>query len=213
MKLPNLSLLVKFQGDGFNCSNCGRMRPSTKYLLRNQDEVLSRFCLCDECQDKGYDVRFTPRSEVNDRRWSDDHERQERLLRKRRVTLSRKMETGVAEQVGGRRQPGSGNTSHAKGDVRKMDHWRLEHKFTDSLSGYRLLVADLAAVVSHANLVGEWPGLIVAFRKLKRDFVVIPYELFLWVVEILDADPTINRRSTAAKRQPTTSEGEPSGSD
>ena len=211
MKNPTFSLLIKFQGEGFNCSNCGRMRPTTKYQIRCQELVVAQFNLCDTCQDKGYEVKFTPRSEVNDRRWTDDHERQERLVRKRQVVLSRKFETGVAAQIGGRRQPGSGNTSHAKADVRKMDRWRLEHKYTDSVSGYRLLVADLAAVVSHANLVGEWPGLIVAFRKLKRDFVVIPYELFLWVVEILDADPTLTRRSAAAKHKPTSPESKPPG--
>lgn len=195
MKPGTFSLIIKYMGEGYRCSNCGRVRASTRYEV--QDEKGNRmtgFRLCDECQDHGYEVRLTPRSVANETRTLNDHERRERLLKKRRVRLSRELEAGVAEDIGGHTTPGSGNTTHAKADIRKMDQWRLEHKFTDSCAGYRLNVADLAAVVNHANRFGEWPGLIVNFRKLKRSFVVLPYELFLWVVEILNADPTINKR-------------------
>ena len=206
----SFSLFIKFQGEGFNCSNCGRMRSTTKYQLRDGEVVMATFKLCDECQDRGYEVRFTPKSPGNERRLVNDHERRDRLLRKRRVRLSRKMEAGVAEDIGGHTMPGSGNTKHAKADIRKMDQWRLEHKFTDSVAGYRMLVEDLAAVVTHANLFGEWPGLIINFRKLKRSFVVIPYELFLWVKDILNADPTLDKRPKRSAKE-AVSEDQPPG--
>lgn len=189
----SFNLFIKFLGEGFHCSQCGRMRVTTKYQLRDGDLILATFRLCDECQDKGYEVKFTPKDVVGERALIQAHERRDRLLRKRRVRLSRKLEAGVAQDIGGRTMPGSGNTKHAKADIRKMDQWRLEHKFTDSVAHYRLMVEDLAAVVNHANMFGEWPGLIINFRKLKRAFMVIPYELFLWVKDILDADPALNK--------------------
>lgn len=213
MKIGTHSLLIKYLGEGFCCSNCGRVRASTKYELRDTNgKCVAGFRLCDDCQDRGYEVRFTPCDLASLTRTAHDRERRERLLRKRRVRLSRELEAGVAQDVGGRRTPGSGNTSHAKADIRKIGQWRLEHKFTDNRSSYSLHVADLAAVISHANMFNEWPGLILNFRKLKRSFVVLPYELFLWVVEILDADPTIDRRP---KNRPEAalSETESSGQD
>jgi hypothetical protein len=208
----SFKLFIKYLGEGYRCSNCGLLRSSTKYQLRlENDDKIAEFRLCDACQDKGYEVRFTPK-EARDIAARDVQERRDRLMRKRRVKLSRRLETGLAVDVGGRTTPGSGNTKHAKDDVRVMDKWRLEHKFTDHLTQYSLKVADLAAVVRHANLAGEWPALVLAFRKLQRSFVVIPYELFLWVVEILDADPTLDRGPTRRTKK-SSSEDQSAGSD
>ena len=71
----------------------------------------------------------------------------------------------------------------AGADVRRVDEWRLEHKYTDSLTGFRITVDMLDAVIRHANTMGEWPGLIFNFNKLKRSFVALPYEVFLELVE------------------------------
>jgi len=189
------SLIIKFIGNGYSCSRCGRMRPSTHYrFMDNDEQQMASFKLCDECQDRGYEVVLTPRNPMQEKKSISDFERKQRLIKKRQVRLSRELETGYAEAIGGKTMPGSGNGPHAKADIRKMGQWRLEHKFTDSKAGLRVLVADLISVMEHANMFGEWPGLIVNFRKLGRSFVMIPYELFLWVVEILNADPTLDKR-------------------
>jgi hypothetical protein len=172
----NLELVIRYLGFGKRCSGCGRVRETTRYEIRQGEQQLQEFLVCDACQDAGYVVKFqvhrpstTTKSE-----------------RKKRIKISRKLEQGVAADIGGRTTPGSGNQD-TKGDIRKIDEWRLEHKFTDSVKGYRLLVDSLSTVVHHANLAGEWPGLVINFRRLKRQFVVIPYELFLAIVEKLRA--------------------------
>ena len=165
-------LTIRYCGKGYNCSNCGRNREATSYVLSLEGKVLQQFMLCDGCQDQGYTIRFTPKKppiyHISEKR--------------RRIKLSRRLEEGLARDVGGHTQPGSGNQD-AKGDVRVVNEWRLEHKFTDSKSSYTLKVEELAAVVRHANLAREWPGLIITFRQLARQFAIIPYELFLEIVE------------------------------
>jgi len=165
-------LAIQFRGTGMTCNGCGRNRETTCYTLRLDGKPIQDFALCDSCQDDGYVVKFTPKREplysAADRR--------------RRVRTSQKLEQGLARDVGGRTQPGSGNQD-AKDDVRVIGEWRLEHKYTDSVRSYTLLVEDLAAVVRHANLALEWPGLVLTFRKLARKFVIIPYEIFLEMVE------------------------------
>jgi hypothetical protein len=203
MKNTTLTILVRYLGSGYKCSHCGRVRESTRYQVRGErGKVLSDFRLCDECQDKGYELKVTVADVEQAFAVISNSERRERLLRKRQVRLSRQLETGVANDISGHVMPGSGNTTHAKADIRKMDQWRLEHKYTDSKSGYRLNVVDLAAVVDHANRFREWPGLIINFRKLARSFVVIPYELFLWVAEILNDDPANDKRFTKRPQAP-----------
>lgn len=165
-------LAIHFRGTGKNCSHCGRNRETTSYVLSLDGRPIQEFALCDSCQDEGYVIKFTPRRDAVC----------SSMDRRRRVRLSRKLEQGLARDVGGKTQPGSGNQD-AKDDVRVVDEWRLEHKFTDSIKSYTLLVADLAAVVRHANLALEWPGLVITFRKLARKFVIVPYELFLEMVE------------------------------
>ena len=165
-------LFIHYCGHGYNCDCCGRNREACSYTLSIDGVVLQKFMLCDDCQDDGYTIKFTPKKppiySVSEK--------------KRRIKLSRRLEEGLAKDVGGHTQPGSGNQD-AKSDVRVVDEWRLEHKFTDSKSSYTLKVEDLATVVRHANLAREWPGLIITFRKIARQFAVIPYELFLEIVE------------------------------
>lgn len=170
----SLELVIRYLGMGERCSNCGRTRETTRYTIRQGNVQLQEFRLCDACQDDGFVVRFTPK------RQSPSSTKE----RKRRIRVSRKLEKGVAEDIGGKTQPGSGNQD-AKADVRKVDEWRIEHKYTDSVKGYRVLVDDLSTVIRHANLAGEWPALVLNFRRLGRKFAVVPYELFLEIVEKL----------------------------
>lgn len=171
----SLELGIRYVGFGLVCSNCGRVRETTRYVLRNEatEELLQEFRLCDACQDKGFVIRFKPF--IN---------QAEDFIRARRVKISQKLERGLAKDVGGKVQPGSGNKD-AKSDVRIVGAWRLEHKFTDSVKSYTLLVRDLSAVIRHANLAGEWPALVLTFRALARKFAILPYELFLEFVEKL----------------------------
>jgi hypothetical protein len=167
-------LVVRYLGFGERCSNCGKVRETTRYTIRQKEVLLQQFRLCDACQDRGFAISFNPKPNHVER--SND--------RKRRIKISRKLERGVAEDLGGRTTPGSGNRD-VKADIRKVDEWRIEHKYTESLKGYRILVDDLSAIIKHANLAGEWPAMVLNFRKLKRQFAIIPYELFLEIVEKL----------------------------
>lgn len=167
-------LVIRYLGYGERCSQCGKVRETTRYTLRQGQTQLQQFKLCDACQDGGFSIAFNPKpvqvDKVKDRR--------------RRIKISRNLERGVAEDLGGHTTPGSGNKD-TKADIRKMDEWRIEHKYTESTKGFRMQVDDLSAVIKHANMAGEWPAMVVNFRKLKRQFVVIPYELFLGIVERL----------------------------
>jgi hypothetical protein len=167
-------LIIRYLGHGDRCSNCGRSRETTRYTIRQGDDLLQQFKLCDACQDKGFAVQFNPRTPSAER--SKD--------RRRRIKISRKLEKGVAEDLGGHTTPGSGNQD-TKSDIRKVDEWRIEHKYTDSVKGYRVQVEDLSTVIKHANMAGEWPALLLNFRKLGRQFAIVPYEWFLEIVEKL----------------------------
>lgn len=167
-------LAIKYAGFGERCSHCGKVRETTKYTLRQHSERLQYFKLCDACQDKGFVIAFSPKPDsaegVKERR--------------KRIKISRRLERDVAVDLGGRTTPGSGNRD-TKADIRKIDEWRIEHKYTDGTKGYRVLVEDLRSLVKYANMAGEWPAMVVTFRKLKRQFAIIPYELFLGIVEKL----------------------------
>lgn len=169
-----LELVIRYLGFGERCSSCGRTRETTRYTIRQGDVQLQEFKLCDGCQDKGFVIRFTPKKASTVTSGE----------RRRRIKISRKLEQEVAEDIGGKTQPGSGNQD-AKADIRKIDEWRIEHKYTDSVKGYRVQVDDLNTVIKHANMAGEWPSLVLNFRRLGRKFAILPYELFLEIVEKL----------------------------
>lgn len=170
----NLELVIRYLGYGERCSGCSRVRETTRYTIRQGNNILQQYLLCDACQDLGYVIKFSIKSPSTITK----------NARKRRIKISRKLEQGLAEDMGGKVQPGSGNRD-AKSDVRVVDEWRLEHKYTDSVKGYRINALDLDAVIKHANLAGEWPGLVINFRRLKRKFITIPFELFQEIVEKL----------------------------
>ena len=168
----NLDLVIRYLGFGDRCSNCGRVKETTRYTLREGETLLQQFRLCDDCQDKGYVVKFNVRNRYA----------MTKKVRKRRMKLSQRLEQGLAEDLGGTRTPGSGNQD-TKADVRVVDEWRLEHKFTESMKGYRVLVEDLNTLIHNANLAGEWPALVLNFIRVKRAFAILPYEVFLELVE------------------------------
>lgn len=179
----NVELVVRYLGYGERCSGCGRTKETTRFTIRKGEQLLSQYLLCDACQDKGYVVKFTIPDERPDGKQA----------RKRRVKLSRKLETGVAQDIGGHTTAGSGNQDE-KADIRKIDEWRIEHKYTKSVMGYRLETKQLDTVIRHANMTGEYPAMVIDFRRLARRFVVLPYETFLEIVEKLRGSTTKHRR-------------------
>jgi hypothetical protein len=161
-----LELVIRFVGFGKNCHSCGKVRKTTHYVLRQGEKLHQELHLCDDCQDDGHVIRFRPLIEQSDKK-----------TRRKRVRLSQKLEKKLAVDMGGITHPGSGNKD-AKGDIRLFGEWRIEHKFTNSVKSFLLKVEDLAAIVRHANTAGEWPALIIDFRKMTRRFVVLPFEVF-----------------------------------
>ena len=171
-------LIIRFIGYGKRCSHCGHLEYTTQYSIcqkKPEPTILQSFYLCDTCQDKGFTVNFSP---------STSHPKQSKAERKRRIKISRKLEQEVAIDTGGKIQPGSGNQDE-KGDIRKIGEWRIEHKYTDSLKAFRLTTDILDTIIKHANMADEWPAVVINFRKLKRKFTVLPYELFISILENL----------------------------
>ena len=180
-------LVIRYVGRGDRSRGCGRLRETTRYTVRKKgsEAILQQFNLCDQCQDQGYAIQFDV-PQLDGRAGG--------AIRRRQMRISRKLERELAVDVGGKITPGSGNQD-TKHDVRKVGEWRLEHKYTDSVTGYRMLVKDLQSVVMHGNLAGEWPGLVTNFRKLGRKFVTLPYELFLEMVDRVRDTVDDDRRS------------------
>jgi hypothetical protein len=108
---------------------------------------------------------------------------------KRLKRRSMKQENKIAKDIGGKRQPGSGAMSHAKGDIRKVGRLRLEAKFTYAKS-FRLSVDTLDKIQAEAA-PGELPGVVVSLldkhtnREL-QSFVIVPYHD--WVREVNNAE-------------------------
>jgi hypothetical protein len=105
--------------------------------------------------------------------------RRKALKKAKRTSLDQ--ERDIAEEFGGRTQPGSGNQAGAKGDVRKKGDLRIEAKFTQAES-YSLKLEELYKIAGEAAF-GELPVLIIDFlaagtRKLRDRFAVIHADHF-----------------------------------
>lgn len=91
---------------------------------------------------------------------------------------ARRAEVEVASDIGGRRQPGSGNQPGAKGDVRLRGAHRIEQKVTTSKS-YRVTLKDLNKIRAEAQ-GKEKPAFIIKFLnpQLRQEdrWVLVPYE-------------------------------------
>jgi len=91
---------------------------------------------------------------------------------------SQAQEQTIARDIGGRTQPGSGNQSHAKGDVRFKGKHRVEAKFTYGKS-YRVDLSDLQKIRSEV-VYPEKPAFIVDFIDkmtgvAQDQWALIPY--------------------------------------
>lgn len=163
MKVP-LTVTVRHRF-GDRCQTCGRISDVTTIRI-NQTPI--KICLA--CQDRGVSLDFE--MDVIDKLRGEEA--------KKRIKRSRMLEQQMAQQLDGRRQPGSGNTRLAGygGDVRVIGKWRIEHKFTDSIKSYTLKLADLTHILEQARSGGEHPALVLLFRKLETSFVILPYEIF-----------------------------------
>jgi hypothetical protein len=102
--------------------------------------------------------------------------------------LSKKQERRIAEDVGGRTQPGSGCSPRAKGDVRKLGELRIEAKYTKARS-YSLHLDDLRKILSECG-EGEIATLVVDFLdpqsgRTTDSWAVVPYED--WIEKVRNA--------------------------
>lgn len=82
---------------------------------------------------------------------------------RRQKKLSQQQERDIAEELGGKVNKASGAMAHAKGDVRKKGHWRVEAKYTEA-SSYRLTLDDLYKLAGECSDL-ERPIFIIDFRK------------------------------------------------
>ena len=93
-------------------------------------------------------------------------------------------ERKLAEDLGGRRQAGSGAMPWAKGDVRVRGKFRVEHKMTEAKS-YRIEreVLDKIRIEAEGS---EVPALVIMFSDGRNTdkWVMLPYEQ--WVKEAGD---------------------------
>jgi hypothetical protein len=165
--MTDLELVIRYVGFGKICNSCGRVRKTTHYVLRQGDTLHQNLYLCDDCQDNGHVIRFRPIKEPVSGKKD----------RRKRVKMSQTLEKKLAVDLDGITHPGSGNKDE-KGDIRVFGEWRIEHKFTTSVRSFILKVEDLVTIIRHANKAGEWPALIIDFRRLTRRFVVLPFEVF-----------------------------------
>lgn len=168
-------LQVQEQGYGQCCDSCKRVTDTTVinfvHRVGSEDNVIRRSQLCGFCIENGVEVDLNLEMEADPEKAKQARER---------IKTSRRLEHALADDLGGRAQPGSGNTRLPgyKGDVRVMGRWRIEHKYTDSLRSYKLQLLDLAKIVGIALEANEQPALIVEFARARESFAVLPYSVF-----------------------------------
>ncbi len=171
---------------GDRCTICKRVGDVTRIDMESPYGTFLSLFICKKCQEKGGTIKF----EIN----VVDKEKGKEA--KNRIKISRKLEKQLADDIGGKVQPGSGCTRLAgyKADVRRIGSWRLEHKFTDSMKSYMLKLVDLARVVKMAIKASELPALILNFRKINESFAIIPYLTFLEMTYELEEYQRLTKR-------------------
>lgn len=90
--------------------------------------------------------------------------------------LSAKQEKRIAEDLGGKVQPASGATKHAKGDVRAMGEVRAEAKYTFAPS-YTLKREELEKIIHEAGLERAVLQLCFMDKRTNRplhEFAIFP---------------------------------------
>jgi hypothetical protein len=93
----------------------------------------------------------------------------------RRIKNSRSQERRVAEDVGGRVTPGSGNQWHSKNDV-IAPGWSIECKTTEKES-FRLTAEALR--LAHRNALVDQREMAFVVEIQGSSWVVLPYATFL----------------------------------
>lgn len=165
-------LNVSFASQKGDCTGCGDsdVRVVTFHFI-TESHSGSAEALCARCVlgDEGNSVDV-PLEELSPGRPS------ARKGFKKRRQKSVEQELEVAEMFGARRQPNSGATPGAKGDIRKKGVLRGEMKFTEADS-FRLEYAELQKIRGECG-PKEKPLLVVDFvekgtRKLKDRFAVV----------------------------------------
>jgi hypothetical protein len=160
---------------GQSCDNCHRISNTMAidfvHRVGSEERVLRRSLLCHNCIESGIEIDLNMEVAADPEKARESRER---------IKTSRRLERVLADDLGGRPQPGSGGTRLPgyKGDVRVFGRWRLEHKYTRSLKSYILHLFDLAKIVGLATEANERPALIVEFERAREAFAVIPYSLF-----------------------------------
>ena len=98
---------------------------------------------------------------------------------KKAKKTSLKQEVDIANELGGRTQPGSGNQRGAKGDIRKKGELRVEAKFTAAKS-FSLKREELDKIAGECGL-GEKPIFVIDFlkpgtRDTQDRYAVVPFQ-------------------------------------
>lgn len=101
---------------------------------------------------------------------------------RRTKRTSRRRELEIADRIGGRRQPGSGNQPFTKGDVRKKGVFRVEAKECFGLE-FGVHRRDLLDKIRSECSKGEQPAVVVTFRdrgthQELESWAIIPFELW-----------------------------------
>lgn len=193
MRLP-LSLKVIDNGYGQHCDACKKVTQTIALKVIYKGEVFRQSMLCPSCVEDGVEVDLNLELSTDPAKTA---------AAKKRVRQSRELEQVVADDLGGRAQPGSGGTRLAgyKGDIRKIGQWRVEHKYTDSLQQFTIKLRDFVKIIGEALGANENPAMIIEFRKARQALAIVPYTLFL---ELADAatkyrGPHARRRKRASK--------------
>jgi hypothetical protein len=155
------------------CAKCAGSGPVIPFTLIADDQAGEAEALCAACL-------FTPnglRVDVPMEPLVSGPVSRRKGLRKAKKT-SQRQEVDIAEELGGRTQPGSGNQPGAKGDIRKKGELRVEAKFT-SANSFSLKLDELYKIAGECG-VGEKPVFVIDFlepgtRKPKDRFAVIHF--------------------------------------
>ena len=150
-----------------NCKNCGNWAFTASYTVTVGTSTETSPPLCVACEGGEAVVDLPPPPPVLTGPPG------------RRVkAASARNERRVAEGIGGRTQPGSGNQPGAKGDVRKRGAYRVENK--DSYSNQFILRLAVLNKIRGECGTGEKPALVLTFMEKntmrpRERWAIIPY--------------------------------------
>jgi len=103
-------------------------------------------------------------------------------LGRKTLRTSQRGEAATAKELGGKRQPASGATKWAKGDVKTKD-LLVERKDTWA-GGFRLTRDDLAKIKDQARLEGKTPVFQIGYQPDGEQYAVIEWDLFTHLLSL-----------------------------